>query len=207
MSTITYCIPRGAGKFLCGPDPSPAEAATGNFEGILCGVSRRDVEACNTDRLVDLFGKATHPDILRQHRSNVRISVDGFSSDAREIYEIDEIRDFFTRLKSRYPCWSFFGDLNTPNLLAVVACMVPIHSIRIDSKSSLVTVDSLDIRSVFEHSLSASGLLLRASQINKGTGVDHAKVLADYLGIGRPPPNASPRVEGGFEGLSMEVSS
>jgi hypothetical protein len=183
MSTITYQIPHSTGKFLRGADPNPAEVSRGAFSGIIYRISHREIEAADIGRFLHHFGENTDKHWLRQHRNNVRFSLDGYSEDQREIYEIPEIRAYYSHLNDGIPTWSFFGDLTTPNLIAVVACMASIRSIRKTPDSVLVTIDTAEVHYLLTRSLPSAAMLYHFSGIAPKSAVRRLQQVAAYLGF------------------------
>ena len=89
-------------------------------------VSRREVEAGD---LTEILGSLNHlistVDIARKYRERVDISFEGYDDDRRELWEIQEIRDFVYRLDEQFPYWLFFLDKKLPGLHCLAWCFLP----------------------------------------------------------------------------------
>ena len=89
-------------------------------------VSRRAVEAGD---LTEILGSLNHlistVDMARRYRERVDISFEGYDQDRRELWEIQEVRDFVYRLDEQFPYWLFFLDKKLLGLHCLAWCFLP----------------------------------------------------------------------------------
>ncbi len=88
-------------------------------------VRRRAVEAGD---LTEILGSLNHlistVDMARKYRERVDISFEGYDQDRRELFEIQEVRDFVHRLDEQFPYWLFFLDKKLLGLRCLAWCFL-----------------------------------------------------------------------------------
>jgi hypothetical protein len=96
---------------------------------ILCEISRIKIEAFDFDNLLALFDAFKENPISYMGKFSFMVS--GYDDDPREIYEIDEVRQYFTFLDKTFPYWLFFMNLDFPPqnspLLLLITCLVDLE--------------------------------------------------------------------------------
>jgi hypothetical protein len=96
-------------------------------ESLVLAISRSEIEVLDVGPAVlGLQRWQSTPGAAWESRARVRISLRGYAHDARELHEIDEVRDYFTGLLLAFPPWFFFADPNGDSLrlLALCTCRV-----------------------------------------------------------------------------------
>ena len=88
-------------------------------------VSRRAVEAGD---LTEILGSLNHListiEMARRYRESVDISFEGYDHDRRELFEIQEVRDFVYKLDEQFPYWLFFLDKRLLGLRCLAWCFL-----------------------------------------------------------------------------------
>lgn len=118
---ITYRLPKGAGKAGNETMATLEHALKGNpAPAILYVITPEEIKDRDTGRWLPTFSFTAPSHILREMRGIISIAVDGFLRDHREIYEIPEVRAYFTLLHEEWRPWLHIADLNGPTLLVVM---------------------------------------------------------------------------------------
>lgn len=88
-------------------------------------IFRRDVEAANVEPYaLSLQVLVKNRQASLSHLQNVHIMVTGYNEDSRELYEIPEVRAFFSLLNEKFPFWYFIlaPDSNFLQILYFCLC-------------------------------------------------------------------------------------
>lgn len=81
------------------------------FECLHYAIDRNDVERLHTANVKDFFARISASDKLcRKFQGRVELSVAGYEKDPRELWEIEEVRRFFTFADPEVQHWFFFLD-------------------------------------------------------------------------------------------------
>jgi hypothetical protein len=80
---------------------------------------------------------ASRERVLR-FRGRVDFSIDGYSADPRELYEIREVREYVAALDASFPYWFWFLDPGTSSLLIIAASCCDCQSARNGTMRRLV---------------------------------------------------------------------
>lgn len=161
----------------------PAESA--GFKGVVYVTMRDEVERCDPARFLSNFGVATPPSELLRLRGRILFTVEGYDEDPAEIYEIEAVRKFYTKVHRKWPCWMFFADLNSGCLTAITCCIAPnIVSIkRRRCQKHDVHIPQAFRAAFFKRGLPAAALLYAKAGINRSQGVRMIKNFARYLAV------------------------
>jgi hypothetical protein len=85
-------------------------------------VSRDEIEACDVREVVGTLRQLLQtPDRVHWFRHRVSLFIDGYNADARELYEIPEVRAYMTVLDEEFPYWFWFLNVRDSSLLVVAA--------------------------------------------------------------------------------------
>ena len=87
------------------------EESLSPFETLHYAIDRHDVEQLDPSNLRQFFDRLSSSDKLcRKFQGRVEISVAGYESDPRELWEIDKVRQFFVLADPYVAHWFFFLD-------------------------------------------------------------------------------------------------
>lgn len=94
--------------------------------------TRQDVEARNINpayEVLETLSSSTENAI--DFRGSVAFMFEDYDSDEREIYEIQEIREYFNNLSAAWPYWGWFLELSasTAFLSVVISLLTPGESV------------------------------------------------------------------------------
>jgi Chlororespiratory reduction 6 len=96
------------------------------MEPVVVVVSRSEVERGDItivmEPLAALFAK---PEIARANRVRLDVAFAGYDDDSRELFEIDEVREFVRRLDERFPYWMYFNSRYGTSLNCILLCFMP----------------------------------------------------------------------------------
>src|ERR1700676_3103993 len=65
------------------------------------------------------------PETMAHFFERVDIAFHGFDSDARELFEIAEVRHYVHKLDAKFPFWLFFLSKYHPGLQCLTLCFLP----------------------------------------------------------------------------------
>ena len=87
---------------------------------------RANVEALNIGPPLGALEKmASTPVATREYGGRVRLIFDGYDDDAREVYQIPEVRRFVNALTDKFPYWFHFADKSDDTLRIILQCLLP----------------------------------------------------------------------------------
>ena len=66
-----------------------------------------------------------NPIEARANEENIDLAFAGYDEDARELYEIDEVRSFVLKLDEGFPYWFFFMSKSGGGLAVLAYCLLP----------------------------------------------------------------------------------
>lgn len=160
-------------------------AASASIKGIVYVTMREEVERCDPSRFLSNFGVATPPSELLRLRGRILFTIEGYDEDPAEIYEIEAVRKYYSKVHRKWPCWMFFADLNSGCLTAIACCIAPnIVSIKRSGRQKQDVHIPQEFRTSFlEHGLPAAALLHAKAGINRSQGVRMLKNVARYLAV------------------------
>ena len=105
-------------------------------------VSRRDVELLNIGPTLEMLRSVlADAATVRSFQGQVDISFEGWDDDAREIYEIPEIRTFLHLLDEKFPYWLYFLSTEFDLLRMVAFCLC--HAVRTGVDSARIEPQAL----------------------------------------------------------------
>ncbi len=89
-------------------------------------VSREEVEARDISSVIGTLKSClASPERALSLFEKLDIAFNGYDHDAREIFEIPEIREFVSLLDSEFPYWLFFLTKSGTGLQAIMLCFMP----------------------------------------------------------------------------------
>lgn len=94
-------------------------------------LDRNAIEAGDVaEPLKSLLALTTSRERVLHFRGRVCLSIDGYSQDSRELYEIREVREYVATLDESFPYWFWFLDPGTSSLLIVAASCCDFRAVR-----------------------------------------------------------------------------
>jgi hypothetical protein len=142
IDPVVFTLPRGAGKAgptMAGP-MAPGSALRRSLSAVT-GVRRRHVQTRDVRLHLTLFGEDCPTEEIKRLRDGVIMTVAGYDKDPREIYEIPEIRRYWTEVQQQCPTILFFAASEYPPALqAIFACMASRLEITRQKGSELIRV-------------------------------------------------------------------
>ena len=103
--------------------PSAEEIANGT---VVFPISRQEIETKNFNRINQLI--MTLNSVGINARGNILLSVSGYDDDAREIYQIPEIREYYQKILSLCPHMLYFLTNDCQNAACFLYCIFDIIS-------------------------------------------------------------------------------
>jgi len=161
------------------------QASSAGINGVVYVTMREEVERCDPSRFLSAFGVATPPAELLRLRGKILFTIEGYDEDPAEIYEIEAVRKFYTKVHRKWPCWMFYADLNSGCLTAIACCIAPnIVSIkRRRCQKHAVHIPQAFRAAFFKRGLPAAALLHAKAGISRSQGVMMLKNVARYLAV------------------------
>ncbi len=127
-------------------------------------ISRKNIQTGKIEMVEWLL----EPSRITRCRGRIHFSVDGYGDDDRELYEIPEVRRFFTNLLKRVHLAIFLCSISDPRPLRFLAACVsdPIQICRSSDKSSVgVRVKEATLKKFCAAGLTCHNLLCGAIQL------------------------------------------
>lgn len=89
-------------------------------------ITRREVEALDLSRFLTTHAQwpLLEGEALRNRMNSLIIEIDGYASDAREIYNIPEVRTYLKLLHNEWPWWSYFMHTGGNYLAVMYLCLL-----------------------------------------------------------------------------------
>jgi hypothetical protein len=94
-------------------------------DSLIVVISRDDIETGDITAPLNILTRLLERDAAVRFREGVEIGVHGYDSDARELYEIPEVRNFIYKLDIEFPYWCYFLSTKATGLAWVVYCFCP----------------------------------------------------------------------------------
>jgi hypothetical protein len=142
IDPVWFDLPCGAGK--AGPTmagPMAHGSALRRSLSAVTGVRRRHVRTKDVRLHLALFGEDCPTEEIKRLRDGVIMTVAGYDADPREVYEIPEVRNYWTKVQSQCPNILFFAASRYPPALqAIFACMASRLEITRQKDSELIRV-------------------------------------------------------------------
>lgn len=89
-------------------------------------IEKDDVCAGNVSEVKEFLDSLIESEVAaRIQFQSIEISFNGYDEDPREVFEIDEIRDFVRKLDLEFPYWLYFMNPSYPGLFAISMCILP----------------------------------------------------------------------------------
>ena len=151
-------------------------------DATLIVISREEVESCDLTRFLGSCSPKHQDHRLTKLQGKVLFTVDGFDDEPVPLCTIPSVRNFYRLCHSRWPCWSFFGDLESDCLAMVAACVVPnLALLQRPRRKVEVTMLQPDLISFFEDCLPAAAYLHSRLNIDKFAGTELLQRVSYYL--------------------------
>jgi hypothetical protein len=96
-----------------------------DFDFLFIVVSKDEVRTRNISNVLATLKRLLEsPSVAQSFRERVDISFDGYNDDTRELYEIEEVREFVHALDDGFPFWLYFLSKHHHGLLVVLHCFL-----------------------------------------------------------------------------------
>lgn len=169
---------------------SPISAILSEFRGprgLVYLATRAEVEAGDIARLTASYGHPASRRRINHIHGRTSFTVAGYEHDDRELYEIPEVRRFYTLAFRRCPVLLHAADLRNDCLRVAVLCVISnlavIHRAQWQPE---VQVDSQELERFFMKHLRSQAVLHKMLGWPAQIGKERLQILADYLGIHEP---------------------
>ncbi len=87
-------------------------------------ITRPEVEAGDiADTLLTLQSPLDDRRNVLQQQDKIRVFVDGYDNDSRELWDIAEVRAFYRKLDEKFPYWFWFCDKRDVSLKVISDCL------------------------------------------------------------------------------------
>lgn len=155
-------------------EPLLESLVAGDCDSLTVVISRKDIEARDPSEtlhtLRQLLGSRS---IAEKLQGQVELSVHGYDSDPRELYEIAEVRTFFRQLDDAFPFWFYFLSTYGESFLLVLAfCLCRVTKMG----PGLAMIDPGDLQEFLEVHYGAMNHVCDKLGISKSS---NARVSAD----------------------------
>lgn len=150
-------------------------------EPIIIRIPRDLVEEGDTTPIIEgLTVFARSPSLAPQALGKIRITVSGYDADARELWEIPEVRRLVHALDQQFPFWFFFADLADEWLAAVAFCVCRVTEIAEGSTA----INPSDLQRFVERQFSGMNALWDQHQLPINSNMARSDAVVAYF-VGR----------------------
>ena len=163
--------------------PEGKHTATPRNGDIVYVITREEVEAGDTSRIISDFSPDSTKKTLRRLCGRVHFTVAGYDEDPSEIYELTAVRDYFALVQRQWPCWSFACSLRSPCLRAVALSISPNVLVVREGDNLTAQIRACDVATFFNESVSASLALYRLAGHTRAQTCARMRGVARYLEI------------------------
>ena len=88
--------------------------------------SKAEILSGDTQGVIDaLSALITSPDTALHWCERVDFAIDGYNDTRWELFEMDEVRDFITKVDNSFPYWLYFLSKQTLGLHCIIYCFLP----------------------------------------------------------------------------------
>ena len=151
--------------------------------GIVHVISREEIESINLGGMLEFLGPHIDIKSLRRLRGKVHFAISGYDMEAKELYEIPEVRSFFEILHRTWPAWIYAASPASPSLLVIALATCPNLSILRTAHSLSVEVNPRDMRAFHEASLHTAWLLKHITNVSDKSLIKQVHTIAAYLSV------------------------
>ena len=149
-----------------------------------CEFSRAAVEAGDFAEFLEHFALERLPQgsALRSYYGTFHFAVAGYDDDARELYEIPEVRAFYQSFRQAWPFWFFACDLETPSLQAMTFCCLPSLQVRRRSgaTSCNVQLQTRELGEFVRDNFRGLNLLFDRAGMSEAENRERSRHVVDY---------------------------
>jgi hypothetical protein len=142
IDPVVFTLPRGTGKMgatMAGP-MAPGSDLRKRISAV-AAVYRKHVRVKDVRLHLETFDEDNSIEVIKKLRDGVIMTVAGYDEDPREIYEIPEIRRYWTEAQRQCPTVLFFAaSAYPPSLQAIFACLASRLEITRQKGSELIRV-------------------------------------------------------------------
>lgn len=85
---------------------------------------------------------AATPESTREYGGRVEFVFDGYESDPRELYSIQEVRKFVKALTEKFPYWFHFCSKSGDSLWVIIQCLIPVGLVTVVNGVASSAIDS-----------------------------------------------------------------
>ena len=149
--------------------------------------SQRNVEACEFDHFLSLYGVNKLPTGAHLHKmmGTFLFAITGYDDDPRELDSIPEVRQFYAAFRQAWPYWIYFCDLNDDRLkLMVFCCLNNVSILKVEGRANFATEFSPQdlLNFIAEDFITMNEMCERAGMSQREI-YDRSKAVFEYFGF------------------------
>lgn len=139
---------------------------------------RSEVESKNLDRFLNTFKPIIGTcEMISRFRGKIDIAFNGYDDDPRELFLIEEVRDFIKMLDEQFPYWFYFLDTASHGLKLIMFSLCRIDEIT----NGGYVFRQADINAFIDRQLSAMNLIFEKCEFSLREFYEREKQVADYF--------------------------
>jgi hypothetical protein len=89
-------------------------------DNLVLMASRAEVEAGDTSYAQATLGKLLKPENAVRMKGRLIFGIKGYDDDPRDLWEIDDVRQWMKRLDEQFPYWFYFMDLGPQTTMPLI---------------------------------------------------------------------------------------
>lgn len=111
--------------------PPSEPTLSGLADPLTVVITRQEVEAADVTSTLDVLnGWIRGSNRPVELSGQLMLAIDGYDDDARELWQIPEVRCYIYELDQRFPYWFFFANPHSDTLKVVAFCLTRTTSVR-----------------------------------------------------------------------------
>lgn len=138
-------------------DGAPLDPSTLDCDAVIFVFSRQRVERGDIgDTLGQLNTLSDNPENVRRFAGRVFFMFDGYNDDPREIYEIPEAREFFSKITAMLPLWAHYLHRDPETIGIAYLLLCPSTPFYQNAKRVSVSIDTAEANDLSRRLISAA---------------------------------------------------
>jgi hypothetical protein len=143
-------------------------------------IGREQVESKDINSiLISLSLLSKNKDTILRFRQAVILSIDGYDNDPRELFEIEEVRNYVKELDLRFPFWFYFLSLHTPALKMIALCQCRHEYIG----KTVKNINNDDYKKFLESHFKALNSIFVKYGIDENLNAEMSSEILKYMGL------------------------
>lgn len=107
----------------------------------------------------------------------MRVGFGGYDTDARELWEIPEVRHFVADLDNQFPYWFYFADLQDESLAALAFCICRVTKVA----TGTTAIDRTDFEQFLDRQFDGMNSMWERLRLSEAANVARSDAVIEYF--------------------------